>query len=343
MIKVKREGIILEPRGNGFESRAVLNPAIYQEGKKLRLIYRAVDKKHISSLGYALLNGPLKIVERWSKPLMSPKHSYEKKGLEDPRVVKIGDVFYMTYVAHDGKNALIAYAYGSDLFKLKRGGLISPKLTYSKAGKLFKYSRLKDDYYFFESFYKNYGGQGIKVWHKDGFLFPQKIDDKFVLAHRILPDMQLVYFHDFNQLKDEYFWIDYLMSLSKYVVLEGAHGFEARHVGGGAPPVKTKYGWLMIYHGVEETNRRRIYCAGAALFSLDHPRKLIARLPYPLFSPEEDYEVHGSVNRVVFPTGTAIFNNRLYIYYGAADSRIAVVSVGLNALLKELLKNKIKY
>lgn len=160
--------------------------------------------------------------------------------------------------------------------------------------------------------------------------------------HRILPDMQLVYFKDFSQLKDEYFWLDYLMNLSKYVILEGAHGFEARHVGGGAPPVKTTRGWLMIYHGTEESNKRRIYSVGVALFSLDHPEKLIARLPYPLFAPVEDYEIHGHVNRVVFPTGTSIFKNRLYIYYGAADSRIAVVSVGLNNLLKELLKYKTK-
>ncbi len=341
MIKIKREGVILKPTNNSFENRSVLNPAIYQDGRTVHLIYRALDKNFISCLGYARLNGPTKVVERWRRPFMAPKYNYEKKGIEDPRIVKIGNTLYLTYVVHDGQNALIAYASGKDLFKLKRGGIISPNISYSKASKLFKYSKLKDDYYFFESFYKNYGGKNIKVWNKDGFLFPEKINDNFVLVHRILPDMQLVYFKNFDQLKDEYFWLDYLMNLSKYVMLEGAQGFEARHVGGGAPPIKTKRGWLMIYHGTEESNKRRIYRAGAALFSLNHPKKLIARLPYPLFSPEEDYEIHGHVDQVVFPTGTSIFKNRLYIYYGAADSRIAVISVGLNDLLKELLKNKI--
>lgn len=342
MIKVRREGAILEPTKNKFENLSVLNPGVFQDGKKVHLIYRAINRGYISSLGYAKLDGPVKVVERWNRPFLAPKYSYEKKGIEDPRIVKIGDTFYITYVAHDGKNALIAYAYGKDLFKLKRGGIISPNITYAKAGKLFKYSKLKDDYYFFESFYKNYGGKNIKVWDKDGFLFPLKFHDKFILVHRILPDIQLVYFKDFRQLKDEYFWVDYLMNLAKHVMLEGAHGFEARNVGGGAPPVKTDYGWLMIYHGTEESNKRRIYRAGAALYSLEHPRKLIARLPYSLFSPEQDYEIHGHVSQVVFPTGTSIFNGRLYIYYGAADSRIAVVSVSLDGLLKELMKYKIK-
>lgn len=342
MVKIKREGVILEPTQNSFENKSILNPGVFQAGRTVHLIYRAINKNLMSCFGYARLNGPTKVVERWDRPFMTPKYDYEKKGIEDPRIVKIGDTFYLTYVAHDGKNALIAYAFGKDLFKLKRGGIISPNITYDRAGKFFKYSKLKDNYYFFEAFYKNYGGKNIKIWEKDGFLFPKKIDDKFVLVHRVLPDMQLVYFKNFSQLKDKNFWHDYLTNLSKYVILESEHNFESRNIGGGAPPVKTDRGWLFIYHAVEESNKQRIYSAGAALFSRDHPRRLISRLPYPLFTPSEDYEIHGQVNQVVFPTGTSIFKNRLYIYYGAADSRIAAVSVGLGGLLEELMKYKIK-
>jgi predicted GH43/DUF377 family glycosyl hydrolase len=342
MIKVRREGLILEPTEREFENKSVLNPGIYQDGKTVHLIYRAINKKFISTLGYARLDGPVKVADRWKKPFMTPKFRYEKRGIEDPRLTKIGDTFYLIYVVHDGKNALIAYSYGKDLFNLKRGGIISPMLPYSKAGKLFKYSRLKDDYYFFESFYQRYGGKNIKIWNKDGFVFPEKINGKFAMIHRILPDMQVVFFEEFKQLKDEYFWIDYIMNLSKYVMLEGVHGFENRHVGGGAPPIKTKHGWLVIYHGTEEENRCRVYRAGAALFDLADPRKLIARLPYPLISPEEDYELHGHVSHVVFPTGTSVFHGRLYIYYGAADSFVAAASVGLESLVNELLKHKQK-
>lgn len=342
MIKIKREGVLLEPTKNRFEDKSVLNPAVFQDGKTVQVIYRAIDKKFISSLGYARLSGPTKVVERWNKPFLYPKFKYEKRGVEDPRIVKIGEMFYLTYVVHDGKDALIAYSYGKDLYNLKRGGVISPKLPYSKADKLFKYSKLKDDYYFFEAYYQRFGGRNVKIWNKDGFLFPEKFDGKFALVHRILPDMQVAFFDDFSQLKDEYYWIDYLMNLSKFVMLEGVHGFENRHVGGGAPPLKTKHGWLLIYHGTQEMNKRRIYRAGAALFDLKKPQKLIARLPYPLMSPEKEYELYGHVSNVIFPTGLSLFGGRLYIYYGAADSFIGVASTRLDSLLAELLKYRVK-
>lgn len=343
MLKVKREGVILKPTKNEFEDQSVLNPGVYQDGQTVHIIYRAISKKNMcSSLGYAKLKGGTKVVERWDKPFMESKFKYEKKGLEDPRITKIKDTYYMTYVAHDGKHALIAYAAGKDLFDMERGGIISPKITYAKAGKLFRYSKLKDDYFFFEAFYKEYGGKNIFIWEKDGILFPEKIKGKYAMLHRILPDMQIIYFDDFRKLQDNYYWLEYLMHLDKHVVLEGEHGFEQRHIGGGAPPIKTSEGWLLIYHGTEENNAGRVYHAGAALLDLKNPQKVIARLPYPLISPEEKHEEDGLVDNVVFATGTALFGDKLYIYYGAADTYISAASVSLKALLKELLKNKIK-
>lgn len=342
MLKIKREGVILRPTKLPFENKSVLNPGIVQEGKTIHMVYRAISKDLISYLGYARLEGPMKVVERWKKPLMSPQFSIDKKGVEDPRIVKIGDTYYMTFIVHDGKNALISYACGKNITKLKRDGVISPKIRYDKAGKLFRSSKLKDDYYFFESYYHEYSGDDVLVWNKDGMFFPEKIKGKFAFIHRILPDVQVAFANNLNEFHDKGYWINYLKNLSKYVILEGAHGFEGRHVGAGAPPIKTKKGWLLIYHSAEESNRGRLYHAGAALYDLKNPLKMIARLPYPLFSPEEDYERMGHVNSVVFPTGTAIFGEKLYIYYGAADTYIGVASVNLDELLDELLKNKIK-
>lgn len=342
MIKVRREGIVLKATNNEFENLSVLNPGVIQEGNTVHMIYRAIDKDYISCLGYAKLEGPKKIVERWDKPFLYPKYKIEKKGIEDARITKIGNTYYLTYVVHDGKHALIAYSAGNDLFNLKRGGVISPKITYDRAGKLFRHSKLKDDYYFFESFYKQYNGKNIYVWEKDGIIFPEKIKGKYAMLHRILPDIQLIYFKDFDFLKDRYNWMEYLMHLEKHVVLEGKYGFELRHIGGGAPPIKTSKGWLLIYHGTEESNQGRVYHAGAALLDLKNPQKVIGRLPYPILSPEKDYELSGHVDQVIFPTGTAIFDKRLYVYYGAADSHIAAMSVDLNELLKELGKHKVK-
>jgi predicted GH43/DUF377 family glycosyl hydrolase len=268
---------------------------------------------------------------------MKGRYKYESHGIEDPRIVKIDDKYYLTYVAHDGKNALVAYASGKDLFALKRGGVISPDLSYNLVGRLFDYSKLNDKYYFFKSYYKDNVGPFVKLWDKDGFLFPEKFGDRYAFVHRILPDIQVAYFHRFKELKDRHYWIENIKRLSKHVIMEGMHGFEARNVGGGAPPIRTKEGWLLIYHGVEPLNKGRIYHAAAALLDLKDPTRVIARLPYPLFSPSEEYELKGNVGNVVFPTGTATFKDRLYVYYGAADKYICLASVNLKSLIKELL------
>jgi beta-1,2-mannobiose phosphorylase / 1,2-beta-oligomannan phosphorylase len=342
MIKIKREGIILRPTPQPFENKSVFNPTTYKQGQHVHMIYRAINDEFVSSLGYAKLKGPLEVVERWEKPFLSPKYNYEKRGMEDPRLVKIGDTFYLVYIAHDGKNALLAYFYGDDLFKLKRGGVISPTLSYRKVGKLLRSAGVKDDYFFFESFYRNYSGQDVLVWDKDGFFFPKKINGKFAFVHRILPDIHIAYADELDDYKKNSYWTEYFKNLKEYVLIEQQYGFEKRHIGGGCPPIMTDHGWLMIFHGTEEQNEGRIYHGAAALLDKKDPQRVIARLPYPLFSPTEEFEKSGHVTDVVFPTGTAIFGERLYIYYGAADSHIAVGSVELEKLLKELLKHKVE-
>jgi len=340
MLKVQKHGVILRPTKNLFESKCVFNPGIHQDGENVHVVYRALDQNFMSCFGYARLNGPIKVVERRQEPFAEPKYAYEKKGIEDPRITKIGETFYISYVAHDGKNAVIAYMYGKDLFNLKRGGIISPLMSYRKASKLFQFSKIKDSYYFFSSFYEKYAGKNVLIWEKDGVFFPEKIRGKFALLHRILPDIQISRADSFRLYKDKNFWHNQVHHIGKHVVLEGRHGWEARHIGAGAPPIKTKAGWLIVYHGVEQKNKGRIYSAGAALLNLRDPKKVIGRLPYPLFSPEEKYEREGFVNDVVFPTGTARFKDQLYIYYGTSDSFIAVASVNLESLIKEILDNK---
>jgi len=153
---------------------------------------------------------------------------------------------------------------------------------------------------------------------------------------RILPDIQIVFFRNFKELEDKKFWKKYLRKLSKNVVLENKYWFESRNIGGGAPPIYTKDGWLVIFHTVEELNKARIYHASAALLDIRNPLRVIGRLNRPLFSPETKWEKTGLVNNVVFPTGTAVFGKDLYIYYGASDNKIAVAKVNLNELLKKL-------
>ena len=335
MLKVKKLGVILKPTKLAFERTAVLNPGCWQDGEFVHLLYRAIDNENRSCIGYARLEGPTKVVERWKRPIIRRKYAYERKGVEDPRIIKIGDVFYLFYVAYDGKNAVTAYATSKDLRKFSKKGILTPKISYHEAALLFSKSQVKDAYSFFEAYYEEKAGRDVLLWEKDVFIFPRKIKRKFVLIHRILPDIQIAYFRDFKDLNLR-FWKKYLRNLSKYVLLENRYWFESRNIGGGCPPIETKDGWLLIFHTVEGRNRGRIYHASAALLDRDNPTKVIGRLRKPLFSPTEAWEKRGFVRNVVFPTGTARFGNTLYIYYGAADRQIAVASVEIDSLLAEI-------
>ena len=337
-LKVEKLGVILEPTERSFENVAVLNPGCYQEGEYVHIFYRAISKSHRSSIGYAKLKGPTEVVERWKHPIMARDFEYEKKGIEDPRVAKIGNRFYMTYTAHDGKNAVGAYAVSRDLKNFEKKGVISPQIKYDKAADMFRREKLKDRYFMFEAFYEEFAGHDILLWEKDLCVFPKKIDGKFAMLHRILPDVQIIYFNSFADLKKKSFWEQYLSRLAENVVLENKFWFESRNIGGGATPIETEDGWLIIFHAVEELNKSRVYRASAALLNKKDPRKVIGRLDYPLFSPEEKWEKNGFVNNVVFPTGTAIFGDDLYIYYGAADRVIAAAKVNLKDLIRELKK-----
>ncbi|MFX0070920.1 MAG: winged helix-turn-helix domain-containing protein [Candidatus Hermodarchaeota archaeon] len=341
MVLVRREGVLLEATKNKFENQAVLNPTVVQQENTLHLFYRAVKEGNYSSIGYCKLGGPLKIVERKNRPILFPEYDYEIHGTEDPRVVFLDGTYYMFYTAYDGKNALVAYATSKNLKTWEKHGIISANMRYDKAGSFFHFSKLKEKYRFFISHYKASIGEDVLLWEKDSFIFPKKYNNKFVLIHRVLPDIQIVCFDDFKDLTNR-FWENYLEKLGEHILMEPKFGFESRNIGAGAPLIDTKRGWLMIFHSVEDSNKGRIYHANAALLDKRDPYKVIGRLKEPLFSPTEDYEKIGDVNNVVFPTGTAIFGDRLYIYYGAADKRIAVVSVNLDKLLHELLASEIE-
>lgn len=140
------------------------------------------------------------------------------------------------------------------------------------------------------------------------------------------------------------FWSHYYLNFNEHIVMDPVGIYhESSYIGAGAPPIETDLGWLLIYHGVYDTPEGYVYSAAAALLDIDNPTEVLARLVDPLFIPEYEYELNGIVNNVVFPTGTALFDDTLCIYYGAADKCIACASVSLKELLKELQLNKINY
>lgn len=339
MIKVKKEGIILKKTALEFENHGVLNPGIIKEGNTVHMFYRAVSKGNYSTIGYCELEGPLKVIKRCATPIIIADQSYETHGVEDPRLVKIDGIYYLTYVAYNGINALGALATSTDLVHFEKKGLIVPQLALDEFRALVCASpELNHKYLRYARHFRQEAE--VYMWDKDVIFFPRKINGKFYFLQRIHPGIQIVSVTDLEDLSKE-FWEDYLTNLPTYIVMNPIHDeHEASYIGGGCPPIETEDGWLLIYHGVRDTTHGFVYCACAALLDLDNPQKEIARLPYQLFKPDQDWELEGVTDNVVFPTGTALFDDTLYIYYGAADEYIGCASVQLSELLTELKRYK---
>ena len=342
MIEVKNEGIILSETEFDFENDGVLNPAVLQEGNTVHVFYRAVRKGNYSTIGYAKLEGPLKVVERNEKPIMIPSTKDELHGVEDPRLVKIDNLYYLSYCAYDGVNALGSLATSEDLKHFTKMGVIVPKVTYKEFKELTEFSGYLNEKY--ERFQVQNNVQSnlekkLLLWDKNLIFFPKKINDSFVFLHRIRPDIQICFVKNIKDLTKE-FWDEYLLHFREHILMTSKYKHEISYIGGGCPPIETDAGWLIIYHGVYDTANGYVYTACVALLDLNDPTKEIARLPYPLFKPELPWELFGYVNNVVFPTGTSLFDGTLYIYYGAADKRIAAASLNLEELIAELLTFK---
>ncbi len=343
MITVEKFGIILSPTDHEFENNAVFNPGVFQEGNMVRLFYRAVQSGNFSTIGYAQTDGPTKITYRKEHPLISREFDYEKQGIEDARIVKIDDTYYITYTAYDGINAMGALATSKDLIHFEKHGLVTPQINYQQYELLMasnENAKLNPKYHHYYNLFAQIGlvaDEFRLLRDKDLVLFPRKINGKFVMLHRIWPGIQIVCFEDWKELTPA-FWNNYLKNLAKHIVLDPKGTFEINYIGAGGPPIETPHGWLVIYHGVQETATGRTYHAMAALLHLEKPEFEIARLPYPLFSPTKSWEKEGEVNDVVFPTGHALFGNDLYIYYGAADKHIAVAKMDITEILSELKK-----
>jgi predicted GH43/DUF377 family glycosyl hydrolase len=340
-LKIKKEGVLLEKTTLGFENRGVMNPAVIQIGDVIHLFYRAVKEGNFSSIGYAKLSSPMEVELRADVPVLFSQHPYESQGLEDPRISQIDGLFYLTYTAYDGVTALGALATSFDLINFTKQGVMVPQFTYEKFQKLAesqgkindKYIRYNDSFVLVDKV-----NQKSIIWDKNLLFFPRKINDKFCFIHRIRPDIQLVLVDELTDLTVE-FWENYFLHLSDWIMMTSKYSHEVCYLGGGCPPIETLDGWLLIYHGVYDSVDGYIYTACAALFDLENPLIELARLPYPLFTPEEDWEKLGNVNNVCFPTGALVQNDTLFIYYGAADERVACTSLCLSALLNELKLN----
>ncbi len=331
-LKVKKEGVLLEKTTLFFENEAVFNPAVIEENGIIHLFYRALSKGDFSTIGYCQLDSPLHIIKRNELPILMPQFDYEKKGIEDPRIVKIDGLYYLTYTAFDGINALGALAISKNLKEFDHWGLITP-LMLENEDESTNFDRIAHTYSDEVAIDNNVEF----VWDKNVLFFPKKIDGKFYFVHRIKPDILFVIVSDLGEINVS-FWENYLSNIPNYRLnCDPLHLEKANYFGAGCPPIETDRGWIFIYHAAYECDGELIYKAHCILLDLHNPLKIIASLPYCLFEPEYEWEIEGNVRNVVFPTGCLLKNDLIYIYYGAADTRIACASFSLNELFESFI------
>lgn len=225
-------------------------------------------------------------------PALEAANPYETLGIEDPRITKIDDTYYITYVAASAFGITTCLASTTDFLSFSRHGII------------------------------------FCPDNKDVVLFPERIDGRYYALHR--PVSGFVGKHEIwiAESPDLKCWGDhrYLMGLSP-------GRWDETKIGAGAPPFKTPHGWLELYHGADRNNR---YCMGAVLLDIDQPWKVIARTAEPVLTPQTDYETEGFFGNVVFSCGLLYEQEKIKIYYGVADTSIALAEIDINDILKTL-------
>lgn len=288
-----------------YPVHTVFNPGAtrLRDGSTL-LLCRAEDRRGHSHLCAARsANG----IDHWQideTPTLVPqpdRYPEELWGIEDPRITYVDELskYVVAYTAFSHGGPGVALALTEDFRSFERFGMVMQP----------------DD--------------------KDAALLPRRINGNFALIHRPMTDL------------GAHIWISYSPDLRNWgghkLVLMARKGawWDANKVGLSPPLIETTRGWLMLYHGVRHTASGSLYRLGAALFALDAPDVLIARGDSWIFGPEADYERAGDVPNVAFPCGYTVGadGDTLYLYYGAADTSIALATASINDILAWLDAN----
>jgi len=269
------------------------------------LLCRVEDRRGLSHLCAARsVNGK----DSWQidqKPTLLPdpdNYPEELWGIEDPRITFVPELkkYAIVYTAFTRDGPGVALALTEDFKNFERYGVIMPP----------------ED--------------------KDAALLPYRIDGNWAMIHRPVSAPRA------------HMWISFspdLKNWGKHILMMDARKgawWDANKIGLSPPPIETPEGWLVIYHGVKQTCSGCIYRLGLALFDLKKPEILLKRGKEWVFSPQEPYEQHGDVDNVVFPCGYTIGSDgdKINLYYGAADTSIALATGSINELLEWLEKDK---
>lgn len=329
--KYEHNPILTKNPSNEWESLCVLNPAVIfnDEDQKYYMLYRAAgnDKQHYIYVGLAISEDGIHFERQSDKPLIAPDvNGPDGGGIEDPRLVKIDDYYFLTYASRPfapgqywredkqyfgfqpkaGPKVLIYndtethLAVSKDLIRWKKLGRITD-------------SRHDD---------------------RDVVLFPERVNGKYVKISRAMDKCGVGYVNPKPAM-----WISYSNDLLEWgeeeLLYYGHEAWEDEKIGASCPPIKTEHGWLLIYHGV--SSKDKCYRVGAMLLDLENPGKIRAKTKNFIMEPEYPYETDGFYSGCVFPTGIVEKDDKYYIYYGAGDQCICLATVKKEKLINTLL------
>ena len=323
---------ILLPKGDSWEGLCVLNPAVIYDNddNTFKMLYRAAgnDVEHHIYLGLATSKDGINFTRCFDHPVLAPDKDGADEGcVEDPRLVKMGEYYYLTYASRtfapgqywkeDKKVFGFKPEYGPT-FLINNNSLthlaISKDLIHFK-----KLGRITDSRYD----------------DRDVILFPDKINGKFVKLSRPMEMIGKEYGTDVPSI-----WISFSDDLMEWekpsLLIKPQTWWEDAKIGGSTPPIKCKYGYIFLYHGV--ASKDKAYRVGAIIVDKDDPTKIVARTKDYIMEPEYPFETDGYYNGCVFPTGTCVKDGTLYVYYGAADKYICVATANFNKFVEELYK-----
>ncbi len=300
LFKRYKNNPVLTPKMWPYRVNAVFNAGATLYDNKTLLLVRVEDMRGFSHLCRATSSDGFTNWEIDKEPTLTPKPDdfpEDKFGIEDPRIVKLEDEnrYAIVYTSFSEGGPLVSLATTEDFNTYRRYGVVMPP----------------DD--------------------KDASLFPRKFNGKYMLIHRPSPS---------SYMMDANIWISYSPDLKHWgdssILLHSRRGswWDAYKIGLGPQPIETSEGWLIIYHGVRATAAGSIYRLGLALLDLDDPSKVIGRSDEWVFGPYENYERIGDVPDVTFPCGIILKGDELIMYYGAADTTIAIATASLKEVLE---------
>jgi len=281
---------ILAPVANhAWESRMVFNPAAVYLDKRVHILYRAIGEDGVSRLGYASSSDGYHIDERLPHPVFEPTLPDEKNGCEDPRLTKMEDRCIMTYTAYGD-------IYQIGLTTISIENIQNKKWDWEE--RFFPFPNIRN---------------------KNAVIFPRRVNDRYLMCHRLDPDIHIAYSDDLRT------WEDTIL------LMRPRSGFwDCVKIGAAGPPIELDAGWLLVYHGVDV---KRTYRLGVTILDKENPERVVYRSKIPILEPTEDYERFGFVPNVVFSCGTILLDGQLLIYFGCADTVIGVATFDLDEII----------